>query len=435
MKQRYSACTHDLCWLGTEKLLENKWRRNDVKTFVEEWTGYSRQELFDDEKEHGQISFRLKYEILEELAMSAEDMVGGIEHGIDPEFNPVSIRPRVEPASGKTRPVAYLDMRHQQLGHIVKLGLEKHLNARLLPTQHASIPGHGQTGLTRQIKRMLNRKLGIKYFVKTDDVEAYASTMYDKIIEVLRKEIPRAKWILKCMEVLARYAPGGHLIIGGYLDAWLFNYMMSYAMRYVLSLRKSRRDNQIPMVIRAVTYMDDMWLGGSAKTALIMAVKLLTEWLWATYHIRMRTTTGVIRLATVKEEKERKKNKSKASRHAAMIDMGGYKISRTHITMRRRNAKKVIRCFKRAQEEYTKTGTIKRQRAGRIIAFNGMVQNSDSYEFCQKYNVYKLLRVAKKVQKHWAKEARKKRKEYVEYVVTKYRERTEAICGIDGATA
>lgn len=210
---------------------------------------------------------------------------------------------------------------------------------------------------------------------------------------------------------------------------------MSYALRYVLSLRKSRRENQIPMVIRAVTYMDDMWLGGSAKSSLIQAVKQLTEWLWATFHIRLRTTTGVIKLAGIEEEKERKKSPSKAARHAAMIDMGGYRIGRTHITMRKRNAKKVIRCFRRAGKEFEQTGTIKRQRACSLIAFNGMIQNSDSFQLCQKYNVYAIMRVAKRVQKYWAKEARKKRREYVEYVTDKYRKQCEAVCGGVGATA
>lgn len=434
MKQRYRACTHDLCWLATEKLLKNKWRRNDVKTFVEEWTGHSRYELYEDERANGQITFGLKYQILEELAMAGEDMVDRIMHGIDPEFSPVSVRPRREPASGKTRNVAYLDMKHQQLGHIVKLGLENYFNARILPTQHASIPGHGQTGLTRQIKRMLNRKLGITYYQKTDCDSAYASTKYSAVIKIMRDEIPRAKWILACMEVLARYAPDGHLIIGGYLDAWLFNYVMSYAIRYILSLRKSRRENQIPMVIRAVTYMDDMWLGASAKSSLIRAVKLLTEWLWATFHIQLRTTTGVIRLASIEEEKERKRSPSKAERHAAMIDMGGYRISRTHITMRKRNAKKAIRCFRRTGRELKQTGTIKRQRACSLIALNGLIQNSDSYQLCQKYNVYAILRVAKRVQKYWAREARKKRKEYVGYVTDKYRKQYQTICGA-GRTA
>lgn len=429
MKQRFDMPTFILCWQATDKLLQNKWRRNDVRTFIEEWTGYSRYELCEHELENGGIMPNLKCTIIDELAMSAEDMIDGIVHGVDPEFNPVSLRPRHEPASGKTRNVAYLDLRHQQLGHIVKLGVDRHLHARLLPTQHASIPGRGQTGLARQIKRMLNRKLGIKVAEKTDCTSAYASTMYSIIIDLFRKEIPRAKWIIACMRVLERYAPDGHLIIGGYLDAWLFNYVMSYGMRYVLSLYKSRRGNRIPLVIRAASYMDDMALFGSSKTSLIQATKHLTEWLWATFHIRLRTTTAVIRLESLAEEKTRKAATSPAARQPPMIDMGGYKISRGHISLRRRDAKKIIRCFRRARREYKETGTIKRQRACAIISHYGMLKNSDSYRPCHKYRVYKLMRIAKRVQAYWAIQARIKRKEYVEYVVSKYRKQCSAICG------
>ena len=379
MKQRFAPISHDLCYNATMKLLEHKWTRNDVRTFIEEWTGYSRKELMECELENGSLKFGLKYDIVEELAMSAEDMVDGIMHGVDPEFNPVSIRPRSEPASGKIRNVAYLDMRHQQLGHIVKIGLEKHFNGKLLPTQHASIPGHGQTKLVRQVRRMLNRKLGIKYYQKTDVTSAYASTMYSVIIDLLKKELPKAKWIHACMEVLAKYAPDGHLIIGGYLDAWMFNYVMSYGMRYVLSLKKSRRDNEIPMVIRAVSYMDDLLLLGSSKSSMTQAVKKLTEWLWATFRIRLRTTTGVIRLSSIEEEKSRKKSDSPASRHAALIDMAGFRIGKSYVTIRRRNIRRIVRTFDRAWREYKETGTIKRQRACAIISRNGLLKNSDSY--------------------------------------------------------
>lgn len=361
-------------------LLDHKWSRSDVRTFIEEWTGHSRFELCESELANGGVSRQLKAEILNELAMSAQDMVDGIVHGVDPEFNPVSIRPRREPASGKVRDVAYLDMRHQQLGHIIKLGLEKHLNARMEPCQHASIPKRGQTGLTRQVKRFLNRKLGIKFYQKTDCTAAYASTMYDDVIELIAKELPRAVWIIRCLKTMRDYAPGGHLIIGGYLDAWLFNYIMSYAIRYVSSLYKSRRGNKIPMVIRVVTYMDDMTLFGKSKTAMMRATESLIAWLWATYHIVTRTTTGVIELESVDEEKHRKQSLSKASRQCPMLDMGGYKISRTHISIRRKNIKKIKRCFDRAWAEYKSTGTLKKAKSLR-----GNLKIWDAQKFGQLY--------------------------------------------------
>lgn len=433
MKQRFSVPDHDLCWRAVDKLLENKWRRNDVLTFIEEWTGHSRYELYEKALENGgNIPCGIKYEITDELAYTAEDMVDGIVHGVDPEFNPVSIRPRMEGASGKVRNIAYLDMRHQLLGHIVKEGLEELFKARILPTQHASMPGHGQTGLTRQVRRMLNRKLGIQCYIKTDCMSAYTSTKYGVIIDILKKEIPRARWIIACMRTLEKYAPDGHLIIGGYLDAWLFNFVMSYAIRYVMSLEYSRRGKRIEYVTRCVTYMDDCLLLGSSIKGVARGANEMAAWLWINFQIQCRTTTGVIKLASIAEEKSRKKSTSPASRHAAMIDMGGYKIGRSHITLRRRNVKKILRCFDRAWLEYEATGTIKRQRSCQIISRNGMPKNSDSYKLCHNHHVYKLLKIAKKIQGHWARVKRLRQLEVLTYVTEKHRKQCAALCGSAG---
>lgn len=426
MARYYNDFTNQLAYRAVSKCLENKWRRNDVQTFIEEWTGYSRYELYQNEMENNGLTFGIKYEILCELACAAEDMVVGITHGIDPDLDPVSVREKPDGATGKIRRIAYLCMRHQVLGHLVKSGIEPLLHARLLPTQHASIPGKGQTGLARQIKRMLNRKLGIKQYIKTDCTSAYASVQYSVCAGLLKKEIPRARWIHACMEVLGRYAPDGHLIIGGYLDAWLFNFVMSYALRYVLSLSKSRRGNKYPMVIRAGTFMDDMVLLGRSETSLIQAIKRLKEWLWATFHMTMRSTTGVIRLYSVEEEKKLKCRKTPAGRGCPNIDMGGHRICRSHIAIRRRNMKRILRCFTRAWDEYQRTCTIKRQRACQIISRNGMVSNTDAYKLRHKYHVHDLLRVARRIQAYWSRVAARKRKERLTYVTEKYREHCTA---------
>jgi hypothetical protein len=140
---------HEVAWLAAEKCLRDKWRRGDVRTFLEEWTGHSRYELVLDEHRNGRLRFGIKYEILDEVAMVVEDMVNGILEGIDPELDPVTVRPRKDGGTGKVRDIATLCYRHQLLGHTVKIGIEKLLQARLLPTQHASIPKKGQTGLAR----------------------------------------------------------------------------------------------------------------------------------------------------------------------------------------------------------------------------------------------------------------------------------------------
>ncbi|MBQ9291470.1 MAG: hypothetical protein IJ210_15285 [Clostridia bacterium] len=429
MPRLFKEFNHAVALQAVTKCLEDKWRRNDVRTYIEEWAGYSRYELLENELENGYLSRDFKQVILESLACSTEDMVIGIQHGIDPDFDPVSTHKRVDGVNGKVRDIAYLCIRHQVLGHAVKIGLEPLLKARLLPSQHASIPKHGQTALARQIRRMLNRKLGIKMFVKTDCTSAYESTAYDACIRLIQKEIPRAKLLIACLRVLEKYAPGGHLIIGGYLDAWLFNFAMSYGLRYILSLRKSRRGNKYPLVIRAVSYMDDLLLLGSNRTALKQAIEQLKAWLWATYHIKMRTTTDVIRLYSLKEEKEHRHKETPAKRSVPMIDMGGYKIAHGFITIRRKNMKRIIRTFDRAWTEYRETGTVKRQRACQIVSRNGMIANSWSYQFSHAHHVYRLMRIARKVQGYWSREDQRKRKEKIADVVQRHRKQRASSTG------
>lgn len=431
MPRLWREFDHDVAWLAAEKCLRDKWRRGDTRTFIEEWTGHSRYELALSEQQRGKIGGEIKHQILEEVAFVVEDMIDGIRQGYDPELEPVTVKPRRDGGTGKIRDIATLCYRHQLLGHTVKIGIEKLLQARILPTQHASIPKKGQTGLARQVKRMLNRKLGIRYFQKMDGVHAYASIQYSMVAGLIRKEIPRAGWIHRCMKALERAAPGGCLIIGGYLDAWLFNYVMSYALRYVLSLSKSRRGNQYPLVVRAVTFMDDIVLMARSESGLKQAVRKMSEWMADQYGMRSRTTTGIMRIGSIEEEHRRKRLKG-AKHGVVAIDAGGYRISRTHITIRKRNAPRIDRCYARAWQELQKTGTIRRQRACQIIARHGMIRNANSRRMEEEYHVNEIMRVARRVQAYWSREAARRRKESIRYAVTRYNEQRAALCGCDG---
>lgn len=402
MARLWKPMSHDLAYLACEKAFAGKWSRDDVLQHIEEWTGYSRKELILDEARRGGPGFGIKYPILEECAMSLEDMVDGILHGVDPDFDPVLVRERADGATGKIRKIAYLCIRHQLLGHLVKLGMEPLLNARILPTQHASLPGRGQTRLKRQVQRFLNRKLGIKAWQKTDCTSAYASVMYPMLLRIIHQDIPRAEWIMKCLWALWRYSPDGHLIIGGYLDTWLFNYVMSYGMRYVLSLQASRRGNKYPLIIRAVSFMDDLLLMGRSITAVRDAVRELVGFYRTRLRMMMRTTTEII----------------KAGR--GFIDMAGYRIYPKQCTIRRRNWKRIRRCMIRAWREIEETGTIKRQRVGAIIARYGMLVNSDSLTVCRKYHVFEIMRTARKVMGYWNRVDARKRKEQINNAVRGY---------------
>ena len=435
MPRLYKERSHVLSYLAVQACFQKKWRRNDVLTDIEEWTGRSRYEIWETELDRPEHMFALKYEITDERAMALDDMLESIEQGHDPDLDTVTTRRRRDGTTGKERDIAYLCIRHQLLGHAVALGIEPLLNARYLHCQHASLPGRGPTKLARQVRRALNRKLGIKYFQKTDCSKAYASTQYSKVRAILKAEIPRARWIHAAMATLEKYAPGGHLIIGGYLDARLFNFVMSYALRSVLSLCKSRRGNKIPLVIAMGNYMDDCAFLSSSASALAQAVRRYTAYLEERYQIRARPTTGIIRLWTIEEEKAHKHRATPAARGCPMIDIGGYRIGRSHTTIRRRNAVKAIRCMKRAWREYKATGTLKHQRANSVISRNSFFTQTDSFHMAKCYHLAELLRVAKRIQAYWARARNRKRRERLQNVIDKYREHRAAWCRDDAAPA
>lgn len=71
----------------------------------------------------------------------------------------------------------------------------------------------------QMLRYFLKESLGIEYVRKTDVVHAYASLQYDVCIDLVMMEIPKARYAIGLLKYLKSVAPGGHLIIGGYLDA------------------------------------------------------------------------------------------------------------------------------------------------------------------------------------------------------------------------
>ena len=183
--------------------------------------------------------------------------------------------------------------------------------------------------------------------------------------------------------------------------------------------------------MRAVTFMDDVILMARSESGLKQAVRKLSEWLADQYGMDSRTTTSIMRLWTVTEERTRK-DLSGARRGVVAIDAGGYRISRTHVTMRKRNAPRVIRSFSRAWDELQRTGTIKRQRACQVISRNGMVQNTNSRKFIEKYHVTEVMRVARRVQAYWGRVETRKRKERIRNAYQRHEKQRAALCGVDG---
>lgn len=419
-KNRYRKLTLELCKEAVIDCFKGKWRRNDVLTFIEKYAGIPRIDIKIDDLSG---NWTHKNEAVDAIALmllgTVEDVV---DEGIEPDdMEEVHIRERPDGMTGKVREIAMLCIMHQLLGHIEALMLMPLFKARLLPTQHASIPGHGQTMLKDQMHRyFLKESLGIRYVRKTDVVHAYATLKYSVCINLVKEEIPNAKYAIGLLEYLADNAPGGHLIIGGYIDAWLFNFAMSYAIRYMYSLGTTRRGKKIPYVIRCGTFMDDFAICGSSAKGVQRAVNALNKWFREKQGLELKETSGIIKLMTIKEEKGRRNLESASQRGVSMLDMAGYRISRTHVTIRKRVFKRARRQLLKGYRELQETGTLRRGRAKKIIAYNGYIKQSDSFHLKEKYHVEEIIEMANRVNSFYGWLDNKKRMEEL-HVLQRYR--------------
>ena len=418
MKQRYDEFDIELYARAVEECFDRKWKRHDILEFVEKYGGVKRWEIYKDLYDN---SFVARNRACENCARYLKGLVNCILRGNTPnDVEPVTVRPRADGMTGKIRDIANLSIQHQLLGHTAKLALDPLLGARILPWQHASIPGKGQTYLKEQVGKFFRSgALDINCFQKADIHHAYQSTMYRDVIKILKREIPKAKHILKLMNYLGEIAPGGHLIIGGYLDAWMFNFVMSYAIRAAMEHFTFRRQIAHRNAMRIVTYMDDFAILSKTKTGVRKSVQYLKKYLRDEFHMELKLTSKIIKLNSVTEERARRKNKRPSKRGNPGLDMGGYLIHRTYTNMRPRVYKRTARAFDRAYWECKRTGTIREIICKTLIARYGFIVQTTSEYFRKKHHVDEVMSIARKVNSYHDKIRYQKKKEWLQDVISR----------------
>ena len=413
MKQRYNKLSHSLCERAVFSCFDGKWHRPEILAFISHYAGISPKELCAAELNQ---SMNVKLEAVDAIVYFLEEVMEELMDGEPLDMRGVIVRQRPDGMTGKIRSICDLCILHQLLGHLVKLGLEPLLKARILPNQFASIPDRGQTGLLKKAEKYIrNHSLEIAVCQKTAVEKGYGTLMYNVIIDMIEKEIPSAKWIIVLLKALSEYAPGGHLIIGGYLDAWLFNYAMSFALRFVQTCGKTRRGKFIAHVKKDVSYMDDFGLFGKSESSLRKTVKILNSWMQENLGVKLKIKENMIHFMSYAEERKRKKAKN---RGCPCLDMGGYKIHRGYTTIRPGIFKRTRREFTRGWEEIQRFGTFHLQRAKKIMAYNGYLDWTDSKMVIKKYHVKEVVEMAKHVISYWSRRSSiEKQKRKVHYVM------------------
>lgn len=247
-------------WKQNEKAVfecfRNKRSRNDFQRLLCRTGTITKKELAED---------RLNKNL--ERTMAAESAVAKIltQRIINRELNLKPIRQfqRVDGLTHKLRDICQESPEQQVFEYIAVYALMPLFRAKLLPVQYGSIPKKGGVAGKRKIERLLRKKFRWKVSVIKGDVQkAYPSVTVGLTMNMLRRDVGKNKVLLWFLGALMSNYPGNHLCIGGYLPAWLFNYVMSYVLRFLYEQAQIRREKRHRLVYAIVCYADDFSIYG-----------------------------------------------------------------------------------------------------------------------------------------------------------------------------
>ncbi len=312
----------------------------------------------------------------------------------DLELKPIRQFRRVDGLTQKLRDICQETPEQQVFEYIAVHALKPLFRAKILPVQYGSIPKKGQVAGKRKIERLIRRKFQNKVeVVKGDVTKAYPSVTVNCVMEMLKRDIGKNKVLLWFLGAVMANYPGNHLCIGGYLPAWLFNYVMSYVIRYIYEQCQIRRGKRNRLVYAIVCYADDFTIYGDLSK-LRKAMKKATTWASDTLGLKIKDVWQFYHLVTFEEERANHRERNAGSRKRTPgIDMMGYVIRRRYTIIRSRVFRRIRRQTLRAWGDVAKLGYVPWWRACRIAAYKGWVKYSNSRKFAEKYNFYKLLKL------------------------------------------
>lgn len=319
------------------------------------------------------------------------------------DLKPVRQFKRIDGIKMKERDLCQESPEQQVHEYILVHALQPLLHAKLLPMQFGSIPGKGQVAGTRQIERIIRKKiLGKLDAVKGDVHKAYPSTTIACVITLLKRDIRKNKKLIWYAGAVTENYPDGVLLIGGYFSTWAFNYVMSYVLRYLLSLKQVRHGTGTRLVREIVCYADDFVIIGHASQ-LMKAMKKATHWVKSTLGLELKQAWQQVRFASFDEEKRAKAARAQGSKHRTpALDMMGFAVRRTYTIVRKGVFRRIRRQLIRAGRNLAMLGYVPHWRASKLTAYNGWFTNSDSANLEEKYQVETIMKAARWSVARWS---------------------------------
>lgn len=312
----------------------------------------------------------------------------------DLQLKPIRQFQRIDGLTQKLRDICQESPEQQVFEYIGVYALKPLFRAKILPIQYGSIPNKGGVAGKRKIERLLRKKFhGKVVALKGDVTKVYPSVTVPIVMEMLRRDIGKNKVLLWFLGALMSNYPGNHLCIGGYLPAWLFNYVMSYVLRYIYEQAQIRRGKRNRLVYAIVCYADDFTIYGDVSK-LKKAMKKATIWAHDKFGLKIKDIWQFYQVASFDEERENLEERRKGSKKRTPgVDMMGYVVRRRYTTIRGRAFRRIRRQVLRAWEDFKAKGFIPWWRACRIAAYKGWIKHSNSLKFRMKYCFDKLFKM------------------------------------------
>ena len=368
---------------------KNKRSRNDFQRLLCRTGTITKREIAED-----RLSGDLK-RILEAETAVAKKLTQRIINR-DLQLKPIRQFQRVDGLTQKLRDICQESPEQQVFEYIGVNALKPLFRAKIMPIQYGSIPKKGGVAGKRKIERLLRKKFqGKVVAVKGDVTKAYPSVTVPIVMEMLRRDIGKNTVLLWFLEALMSNYPGNHLCIGGYLPAWLFNYVMSYVLRFLYEQAQIRRGKRNRLVYAIVCYADDFTIYGDVSK-LKKAMKKATTWAHDKFGLKIKNIWQFYQIASFEEERENHKaRKNGSKKRTPGVDMMGYVVRRRYTIIRGRVFRRIRRQVLRAWMDYKVKGYVPWWRACRIAAYKGWVKHSNSLKFRFLYCFDELFKLCK----------------------------------------
>lgn len=221
----------------------------------------------------------------------------------------------------------------------------------------ASIPGRGGVYAGKYIKHILrNHPKNCKYAAEIDIKKFYPSIPIERLNTALSRKIKDKKFLKIIFDILE--SCGGGLAIGYYICQWLANFYLESLDHFIL---------KIDGVKYMVRYMDNITIFGANKKKLRKARAQIAEF--------MKDRLGV----------EMKKNWQIYPTAKRMVSAVGYRFSKTHVILRKRNFLRLTRQCRRAIKKIKARKRIHFRLAAGLISRIGQIKHCDSHKIRVKY--------------------------------------------------